>query len=244
MTTTLLMSIVAVGVVAFLYSSVGHAGASGYIATLTLLGYGVAVVRPTALLLNILVASVTTFQFWRRGHFSWSLFWPFVLLSAPMAFLGASLAVPIPYLRLLVGIVLLGSAARFAWRPKPPDTVHRPRRATALAVGAGIGLLAGLTGTGGGVFLTPTLLLAGWASVRGAAGVSAPFILANSVSGLAGLVLAGVDPSSLLPPLALSAVCGGALGSYLGSARLPVRTLQLLLAVVLVIAGTKLILQI
>ena len=121
------LAILAVVVVAFLYSSVGHAGASGYIAVLTLLGFGVVTVRPTALLLNVLVASIATWQFWRAGHFSWSLFWPFAISSVPMAFLGGYARLPASYLGVLVGVVLLASAVRFAWRPAAVTSVHPVR---------------------------------------------------------------------------------------------------------------------
>ena len=236
------LAVLAVLLVAFLYSSVGHAGASGYIAVLTLLGYGVVMVRPTALLLNVLVASIATWQFWRAGHFSWSLFWPFAILSVPMAFLGGYLQLPANLLAALVGVVLLASAVRFAWRPPAVTSVRPVKRPVALIVGGGIGLLSGLTGTGGGIFLTPILLLSHWAPVRRAAAVSAPFILVNSVAGLAGYVASGLTIPSVLLPLALAAVAGGTLGSYLGSRRFSPRALQALLALVLVIAGTKLIL--
>ena len=236
-----LLAVLAVVVVAFLYSSVGHAGASGYIAVLTLLGYSVVVVRPTALLLNVLVASIATWQFQRAGHFSWALFWPFAILSVPMAFLGGYLRLPATLLGVLVGVVLLASAVRFAWRPAAVTSVRPVNRPVALIVGGGIGLLSGLTGTGGGIFLTPILLLRRWAPVRRAAAVSAPFILVNSVAGLGGYVASGLGIPPVLLPLALAAMVGGTLGSHLGSRRIPTRALQALLAVVLVIAGTKLI---
>ncbi len=237
----LLLGVLAVLVVAFLYSSVGHAGASGYIAVLTLLGYEVVVVRPTALMLNVLVASIATWQFWRAGHFSWSLFWPFALLSVPMAFLGGYVRLSANFLAVLVGLVLLASALRFAWRPTTVTSVRPVRLPVAWIVGGGIGLLSGLTGTGGGIFLTPILLLRHWAPVRRAAAVSAPFILVNSVAGLGGYMASGLSLPSVLFPLALAAMVGGTLGSYMGSRRIPPRALQALLAVVLVIAGTKLI---
>lgn len=237
----LLLAVLAVLVVAFLYSSVGHAGASGYIAVLTLLGYDVVVVRPTALMLNVLVASIATWQFRRAGHFSWSLFWPFALLSVPMAFLGGYVRLSANFLAVLVGLVLLASAVRFAWRPAAVTSVRPVRLPVAWIVGGGIGLLSGLTGTGGGILLTPILLLRHWAPVRRAAAVSAPFILVNSLAGLGGYLASGLDIPSVLLPLALAAMAGGTLGSYLGSRRIPPRALQALLAVVLVIAGTKLI---
>lgn len=231
----------AIGLVAFLYSSVGHAGASGYIAVLTLCGFAAAQIKPTALVLNILVATIGTFQFWRAGHFSWRLFWPFALLSVPAAFLGGYLHLPASVFKPLVGVVLLFSAVRLFFRRGDPPTVAMPPRPMALGVGAGIGLLSGLTGTGGGIFLTPLLLFCRWAQTRTAAAVSALFILVNSSAGLIGYFSSGQPVPSFAWGLALAAVFGGAIGSQLGSRRFPVRTVSLLLSAVLIIAGAKLI---
>jgi uncharacterized membrane protein YfcA len=232
---------IAIGVVAFLYSSVGHAGASGYIAVLTLAGVATAAIKPTALVLNILVASIGSFQFWRAGHFSSRLFWPFAVLSVPAAFLGGYVQLPPGVFKPLVGVVLLFSAARLFFRKGDPPDVAPPRMPTAMAAGAGIGLLSGLTGTGGGIFLTPLMLLLHWAKTRSAAAVSAVFILANSTAGLVGHFTSGAAVPRFAWPLAVAAASGGLVGSYLGSRRLPARAISVLLAVVLVIAGTKLI---
>ena len=184
--------------VALLYSSVGHAGASGYIAVMSLLGLAPAVIKPTALALNILVALVAAWQFWRAGHFRWALFWPFAVMAVPAAFVGGWISLPTRVFTLLLGLVLLWSAWRFFFEPKASSSdpalsttstasTERPvPRAAALASGAGIGLLSGLTGTGGGIFLTPLLLVMGWAQPKNAAAVSALFILMNSTSGLLG----------------------------------------------------------
>jgi uncharacterized membrane protein YfcA len=232
---------VAIGLIAFLYSSVGHAGASGYIAVMTLWELAPAVIRPTALVLNILVASIGAFQFWRAGHFDWNLFWPFALLSIPAAYLGGYLQPSASVLRVLIGLVLLFSAARLIFRRSDPAEVSTPARPAAVGLGAGIGLLAGLTGTGGGIFLTPLLLFCRWAYIRQAAAVSALFILVNSIAGLFGYFTATRSIPFLGVILATAAVIGGAVGSYLGSRRFPVRAISLLLASVLVIAGCKLI---
>lgn len=231
----------AIGLVAFLYSVVGHAGASGYIAVLTLAGLAPEVVRPTALILNVVVATLATWQFWRAGHFRWSLFWPFAALSIPAAYLGGALAVPAAVFKTVVGVVLLLSAARFLIQTEDRAVVTPPRLPVALATGALLGLLAGVTGTGGGIFLTPVMLLAGWGRTRETAAVSAPFILVNSISGLLGFVRTGAPLPGFAVGLAgLAAACGIA-GSYLGSRRFPVRTIRLVLAVVLTIAGAKLV---
>ena len=231
----------AIAMIAFLYSSVGHAGASGYIATMTLLGLAATVIRPTALVLNILVATIGSFQFWRAGHFSWKLFWPFALLSVPAAYLGGYIQPSASILRILIGLVLLFSAARLIFRRGDPAETVAPSKPTAVGVGAGLGFLSGLTGTGGGIFLTPLLLFCRWAHIRQAAAVSAVFILVNSIGGLVGYFTAVRSLPMLGLYLAIPAIIGGAIGSHLGSRRLPVRAISILLAIVLAIAGTKLI---
>ena len=231
----------AVGLIAFLYSTVGHAGASGYIAVMTLWGIAPTTIRPTALVLNILVASIGAFQFWRAGHFTWKLFWPFALLSVPTAYLGGYLQPSASVLRILIGVVLLFSAARLVLRRSDPPETFAPSRPTAISVGAGLGFLSGLTGTGGGIFLTPLLLFCRWAHIRQAAAVSALFILVNSIAGLVGYFTKVRSIPSLGLILAAAAIIGGTIGSHLGSRRFAVRVISLFLASVLFIAGTKLI---
>ena len=232
----------AILVVAFLYSSVGHAGASGYIAVMSLFGLAPAVIKPTALVLNILVACIGAWQFWRAGHFSWRLFWPFAVLAIPMAFVGGYLNLPTHLFKILVGIVLLFSAARFLYQATDDSVAHEPSRPVAISWGIGLGLLAGLTGTGGGIFLTPLLLLMHWARIKTAAAVSALFILVNSISGLAGNLSSTKQFPAFVIALAIAALVGGTAGSYLGSKRFNHTVIKRLLAVVLLIAGTKLIL--
>lgn len=237
--------LLALAVVALLYSSVGHAGASGYIAVMTLAGLAPEEIRPLALSLNVVVAGIASWQFWRAGHFSWRLFWPFALAAMPMAAWGGSLDVPLRLFQALVGMVLLFSALQLLLR-KPAERAPRPPSAPlALVVGALLGLLAGLTGTGGGIFLTPLLVLSGWARAPSAAAVSAPFILLNSIAGLLGLALGGGGLAALpeaFPVFVLAVVGGGLLGSWLGSQRLPGLAIRRLLAAVLVVAGLKLLL--
>lgn len=235
----------AIGIVAFLYSSIGHAGASGYIAVMTLFCVATASIKPTALVLNIMVACIGTFQFWRAGYFSWKLFWPFAVFSMPMAFmgsyLGGKLLVSPAMINRLIGVVLLFSAMRLFFRQGDPDEVTPPNRIAAFGVGAGIGLLSGLTGTGGGIFLTPLLLFRHWAKTRPAAAVSVMFILVNSIAGLAGHFASGKTIPSFAWGVAAAAICGGSIGSYLGSKRFPPRAIQSLLATSLVVAGVKLL---
>ena len=239
--TQLVFLCLAIAVIAFLYSSVGHAGASGYIATMTLFGLATTVIRPTALVLNILVATIGSFQFWRAGYFSWKLFWPFALLSIPAAYFGGYLQPSAGMLRILIGVVLLFSAARLIFRRGDPEETTSPSRPTAIGVGVGLGFLSGLTGTGGGIFLTPLLLFCRWARIRQAAAVSALFILVNSIGGLVGYFTAVHSVPKLGFVLAAPAIIGGTIGSYFGSRRLPVRAISILLAIVLAIAGSKLI---
>jgi uncharacterized protein len=220
---------------------VGHAGASGYLAAMALFGVAPEIMKPTALTLNLLVASIGSFKFNRAGHFSWPIFWPFAVTSVPFAFVGGSIALPVTVYRPLLGAVLLYSAARFVIGLRGTDETRPFPRGAALVLGAGIGLLSGLTGVGGGIFLSPILLLMRWAPIRVTAAVSAHFILVNSAAGLAGHLssVARVHPMILV--WALIAGVGGWIGSELGSRRLPPAILRGLLAVVLLIAGLKLI---
>ncbi|MEK7401462.1 MAG: sulfite exporter TauE/SafE family protein [Gemmatimonadota bacterium] len=240
MDATVLLAI-AVAAVAFLYSTVGHAGASGYIAVMSLFGLAATTIRPTALVLNVLVSVLTTIQFSRAGHFSWRLFWPFALLAVPLAFAGGFVTLPTHVFKVLVGIVLLLSAARLLAKPGADGVEREVSKPVAVSVGGVLGLLAGLTGTGGGIFLTPVLLFMRWASTKQAAATSAAFILVNSVAGLAGNFSATRTLPSVAIPLAGAALVGGSAGSFLGARRFDHTVIKRMLAVVLVIAGVKLI---
>jgi uncharacterized membrane protein YfcA len=234
---------VMLAIIAFLYSSVGHAGASGYIAVMTLFGLSPAVIKPAALTLNILVACLAAWQFARAGHFSWPLFWPFAVLSVPCAFLGGYLNLPTQVFKVLIGLVLLYSAFRFLVKQQTDDKeqIRPPARATAISVGAGIGLLSGLTGTGGGIFLTPVMIFMRWARTKTASAISALFILVNSIAGLLGNISSTRQLPLFALPMVAAAVMGGAFGSYLGSRRFSPIFIKRLLAAVLIIAGYKLI---
>jgi uncharacterized membrane protein YfcA len=230
-------------VVAFLYASVGHGGASGYLAVMALAGIAPAAMKPTALVLNLVVAGIGSIQFARAGYFRWRKFWPFALGSIPFAFVGGVLKLPVGPYKVLVGAVLLLSAARLLFTAHRSATGERaPPIALAIPLGAVLGFVSGITGIGGGIFLSPILLLLGWASPRETAAVSAVFIVANSGAGLAGHLasLEAVPTSVLLWAPAVAA--GGILGSSLGSRRLPDVSIRRLLAIVLLLAGAKLIL--
>lgn len=233
---------IGVFVIALLYSSVGHGGASGYIAVMSLFEIAPTTIKPTALVLNIVVAGIGSWQFWRAGFCSWKLFWSFAALSIPMSFLGGYLNLPTPVFKILLGITLIVSALRFLIKPTEDTKPREPQLPIALSVGGGIGLISGLTGTGGGIFLTPLLFLQRWATAKTASSVSAMFILVNSISGLLGNFSATQEIPKLVMVLIFAVIIGGSVGSYLGSRKLNHSLIQRLLSIVLVIAGLKLIL--
>ncbi|HEX8722397.1 MAG TPA: sulfite exporter TauE/SafE family protein [Pyrinomonadaceae bacterium] len=243
--TTLLILAAAIFLMAALYSSVGHAGASGYLAALALAGTPPAVMKPTALTLNILVALVATVRFYRAGYFSWRVLLPFALSSVPFAFLGGALTLPGSVYQRLVGAALLFAAFRLWMRAAArADSGAKPAPLpAAVALGAGIGLLSGMTGVGGGIFLSPVLLLAGWAETRQASGVAAAFILVNSAAGLAGHVAGVASVPDSIYLWGAAAVAGGLVGTELGRRRLATVTLRRVLSAVLVVAGAKMILS-
>jgi uncharacterized membrane protein YfcA len=228
-------------VAAVLYASVGHAGASGYLAAMALVGVAAEVMRPTALLLNVLVASVATQRFLSAGRFSWRTFWPFAVTSIPAAFVGGRIHLPPPVFKPLVGIVLLYAAARLLMTAgqQEREDVKPPGVGISLIFGAALGLLSGLVGVGGGIFLSPLLIFAGWATIRVTAGVSALFILVNSIAGLAGNLTGLQQLSPVIGIYAVAAGIGGTIGSQLGSRRLPSPMLRRILGVVLIVAGLK-----
>lgn len=232
-----------IALVAFAYALVGHGGASGYIALLTLAGFSVAVVRPSALVLNCCVSAVAFTQYAAAGHFRWRLFWPFAVLAVPAAWLGAQVELdPLLYKRVLA-LCLLVAVARlfgaFGDGEGPRRTVAVP---VALLIGAVLGLVSGLIGIGGGILLSPLLLLFRWADARTAAATSALFILVNSLAGIAALW----SPSVTFGPQVLTwvgvAVIGGLVGSWFGACRLPEIRLRQALGVVLTFAAIKLFL--
>jgi uncharacterized membrane protein YfcA len=228
---------------AALYSSVGHGGASSYLAVMGLFSLAPDVMKPTALALNILVAGVATFKFYRAGLFNWRLFWPFAVVSVPAAFVGGATMLPARTYRIVVGIVLLYAAVwmfRSSLKPLIRET-HLPPLWAALAFGLAIGFLSGLTGVGGGIFLSPVLLYMGWAETRATSGVAAPFILVNSIAGLLGHLSSVAQLPPSVPIWGAAAVLGGWIGASYGSKRAPAPVLRQLLSLVLVVAGVKLI---
>ncbi|MDQ3344873.1 MAG: sulfite exporter TauE/SafE family protein [Chloroflexota bacterium] len=228
---------------ALLYSSVGHAGASAYLAAMALVGVAATTMRPTALVLNLFVASIVVVRFARAGHLPWRSLLPLAAGSVPMAYLGGSIQLPGDVYRPLVAIALLAGAWRLATTPAATDDGDRSGvpLVAGVVTGAAIGLLAGLTGTGGGIFLTPLLVLAAWTGTRDAAGLSGAFILVNSIAGLTGLLAGGVTLPPATPLWVASVVTGGLIGSWVGAERFSILNLRRVLAAVLVLAAAKLV---
>ena len=240
-------------VVAMFYTAVGHAGASGYLAAMALVGVLPELMRPTALTLNIVIAAFTTWRFRSARFFDAKIVGAFLIGSIPMAFIGGGIKLPTDVYKLLVGAVLLFSALYLLWRAYAKrfnsstfdESVVTIPLASAPFIGAAIGLLSGLTGTGGGIFLSPFILLMAWAGPKTIAGIAAPFIMANSVAGLAGGLVHGSFAVATIPnaiiPLCASALLGALIGTWLGIYKLSNRLLILTLAIVMLVASAKLL---
>lgn len=231
----------AIFLVAILYSSVGHGGASGYLAVMALFGVAAVVTRPTSLTLNLFVASIAFAQFYRAGHFDWKIFLPFAVGSIPLAYLGGMIQLPASLYKIILGATLLAASLRLAINLKTSDEARQPRIWICLLIGAALGLVSGLVGVGGGIFLTPILLLMNWTETKKAAGISALFILVNSVSGLLGNRAQIFELPGIVWFWIAAAIFGGLIGSTLGSKRFNSLTLRRVLAVGLTVAGLKLI---
>jgi hypothetical protein len=227
-----------------LYASVGHGGASSYLAVMGLFSFTPEVMKPTALALNILVAGVATVKFFRAGLFRWDLFWPFAVASIPAAFIGGATMLPARAYVIVVGVVLLYAAVwmfRSSLRPVSNETHPLPLWA-ALASGLAIGFLSGLTGVGGGIFLSPLLLYTGWSETRATSAIAAPFILVNSIAGLLGHLSSVAQLPPNIPIWGVVVLVGGWIGATYGSRKAPTPVLRRLLSLVLIVAGVKLVL--
>jgi uncharacterized membrane protein YfcA len=241
--TTLLWIALLMGLAGALYSTVGHGGASAYLAIMALFAVAPEAMRPTALALNLVVAGFAALRYWYAGQINLRLLAAFVLTAAPAAFVGGGVHVPPDVYRPLVGVVLWAAAVRLFWQPTrlAEREPRPPSLAIALPAGAGLGLLAGLTGTGGGIFLSPVIILFGWEDARRTSGVAAGFIFINSLAGLAGNWASVRSLPGELPVLIAAVAAGALAGTWLGAGRLPKPRLLQGLGLVLVIAGAKLL---
>jgi uncharacterized membrane protein YfcA len=230
-------------VVAFLYSSVGHGGASGYLAVMAIAGISPMLMKSTALILNLFVAGVAFISFYKAGHFKFRILWPFGITSMPMAFLSAQISIQPALYKILLGICLLIAITWMILKPKLNDRpVKEPSLLVALAAGAILGFVSGVIGIGGGILLSPLLILLNWSTIKQTAGISAAFIVLNSMSGLAGLVQKGLSLDSHSILWIIAAFTGGILGSFIGSRKLSVEGMKYTLAGVLFFAAIKLFL--
>lgn len=224
---------------ALLYSSVGHGGASGYLAAMALFGIAPAQMKPAALVMNIAVAGLALARLYRAGYFRGELFRPFALGSVPLAAVGGAWQLHDHLYQYLVGAALLVAAARLLLESREPETHRAPAFWIALPVGAGLGFVSGLTGVGGGIFLSPLLLFMRWADMRTTTAVSAAFIVVNSIAGLAGLLWSSAKLPPNLTAMVFTALAGAVVGSELAVRRLAPVKLRKLLGVVLAIAAVK-----
>ncbi|MBX2983807.1 MAG: sulfite exporter TauE/SafE family protein [Flavobacteriales bacterium] len=239
MDSTLLIILIAF--VAFAYAMVGHGGASGYLALMALAGMSVVVMRPTALVLNLFVSAIAFAQYARTGHFKWSTFWPFALASIPAAWLGAHIVLdPLIYKRILAVCLLFAVARLFGFFGKGKDGVVPVPLAWGLLIGVVLGFVSGMIGIGGGILLSPVLLLFNWADMKTTAATSALFIFVNSAAGIVGAFGNGETLSTEMIPWIIAAVLGGLLGSWIGAKRLNELRLKQALGVVLLFASAKL----
>jgi len=234
--------LVLVVIAAALYSAVGYGGASGYLAAMALFGLDPTVMRPAALVMNVFVSGLVLYRLRGTGFFNGRLFWPFALASIPTAFAGGALVVPNAFYSYLVGLVLMVPAAYLLIGTRERAPRGQPALWASLPTGAGLGFLSGLTGVGGGIFLSPLLLFMGWASMRATAAIAAGFILVNSLAALAGYAAAGTQWPTGIPALVIAALLGALVGSELLVRRLRPEKLRRLLGVVLVLAAAKLML--
>ncbi len=227
--------------VAFFYASVGHGGASGYLALMALFAFPPEAMKPTALLLNIFVAGVAFWSFYKVGYFTWKLFWPFAVSSIPAAFLGGFLEINATLYKQILAVILVVAILRMiGFLGKEREEIQAVNLPQALFFGAGIGFFSGMIGIGGGIILSPVILLMGWGRIKETAAVSALFIFVNSVAGMGGYLSQGAQVNPQVFILVLAALVGGLLGAQMGSKKFNNKTLKYVLASVLLLASVKL----
>ena len=229
-------------IVAFLYASVGHGGASGYLALMAIFAVSPAIMKPTALLLNLFVSSTSFIQFYRGGHFKWKTFWPFALASIPLSFIGGMMAIESSVYKKILGALLLIPVIRFFFFKNTDPKDFKPASIPlSLVIGGSIGLLSGMIGIGGGIILSPVLLLLKWTDQKQTAAISAAFIFVNSVAGLGGQLTKGFEFNGHMVAYVGIAFAGGICGAYFGALKFPQTVLKNTLACVLALAAYKLI---
>lgn len=239
---TIVLFYILLFLVAFLYSSVGHGGASGYLALMAIFSFAPDIMKPTALLLNLFVSLTSFIQFYRGRHFNWKIFLPFAITSVPMAYIGGLITVDDNIYKKILGILLIIPIIRFLFFANiKVDEIKKSNLVLSLLIGAGIGFLSGLIGIGGGIILSPVLLLLKWTDMKQTAAISAIFIFVNSLSGLAGQLQKGIDFNPDMYAYVGVAFVGGLCGAYFGSLKLNQNFLKYLLAFVLIIASYKLL---
>jgi uncharacterized protein len=234
------VQIILIGIMAYLYASVGHGGASGYLALMAIFGISPSLMKSSALILNVFVSFIAFVQYYRAGHFKWHLFWPFALASVPMSYVGATLPITDSLYKKLLAAALIIAVLRIILQPTEKSTSKPVNLYLALLIGGVIGLLSGMLGIGGGIILSPVILLLGWGRIKETAAVSALFIFANSMSGLFGLLQKGYTPNNQIVGWLVAALIGGFIGAYQGSFKFNINRLRYILAFVLVIACAKL----
>lgn len=228
---------------AFIFSSVGHGGATAYLAAFALMGVAPESMRPAALFLNVLVASIALYRFYKVSAFNWPLFWPIALLSVPLAYVGGQVDLPSQLYKTLVGLTLIYAAwTIYRHASKSEIEVIQPvKRPILMVLGAGLGFLSGLTGVGGGIFLSPILLTLNWAKTKVISGIAAAFILVNSIAGLLGVLSKNPSLPNGLIYYAIAAALGGLIGAEYGSKRLNNAKIRQMMALVLLFAGVKIV---
>jgi len=229
-------------IMALLYSSVGHGGASGYLAAMALFSLTPELMKPAALTMNIFVSTLVLWRLSKAGYFNWKLFLPIMTGSVPMAFIGGMLLINVGMYKIIVGLALLLAAVHMIFKVPQHEEPRPVKTVLAVVIGACLGFIAGLTGVGGGIYLSPLLLLLQWTTMRGSAAIAAGFILVNSIAGLLGywLVVSTFPPG--IPVMVICALLGALLGSELAVRRAAPALLRRLLGLVLIVAGMKMIL--
>lgn len=231
-------------IVAILYASVGHGGASGYLALMAVYGFAPEIMKPTALVLNLFVSLTSFILFYKGGHFKWNLFLPFALASIPLSFFGGTIALDAAIYKKILGALLLFPVLRFFIYPNTKEQdLKIANLGLSILIGAIIGFLSGLIGIGGGILLSPILLLLGWTNQKQTAAISALFIFVNSIAGLGGQYSKGIQLEPQMLIFVAIAFLGGLIGAWLGSLKFNQQILKNTLAVVLLMASIKLIIS-